>query len=582
MTTAMKNLSIILVIASSLLLMSCEDFLDTTNYTKKDTSNYPETVTDAEQMITGIYSNLSYGSASPQTSYYYAAELASDDRFGGGGENDKLMQALDLLMNNGSSMLEEFWKVRYTGIFRANMAIETLDNCEGYESDDQRNQMKGEAYFMRAFFYFEMASFYGQVPLVVATAPVNLPKASPEEIYAQIASDLKTAIEIMPTKPYTSVQAGHATRWAAEALMARVYLFYTGFYTKESLPLVGEDGTISGSVSKSEVVTWLEDCINNSGHTLVGDFRELWPYTNHYTVEDYDFTKGQDLKWVEDDGAVNPETMFAIKYSNFPDWGTTIGYSNQYALHFGIRGSQELESTFPFGQGWGAGPVNPVLWNEWKQAEPTDPRRAASIVNIPEELPNYTYGGGGWADFIQETDYWAKKMVPVSAYNSETGDIASSYSVLMYNTEENFQLDNTMDLVYIRLADVYLMHSELTETNTYMNQVRARAGLAGKEYSLQNIQNERRWELAFEGVRWNDIRRWGIAPTVLEKQIGQKVYTKGNAETNKSFGGGYAARYEATNGGFFPIPDTQISLSADVLEQNAGWGTPAAEYTGWK
>lgn len=576
----MKNLLFILVFAISLLLMSCEDFLDTTNYTKKDTSNYPETVTDAEQMITGIYSNLSYSSASPQTSYYYAAELASDDRFGGGGENDKLMQALDLMMNNGSSMLEEFWRVRYTGIFRANMAIETLDNCEGYESEDQRNQMKGEAYFMRAFFYFEMASFYGQVPLVVTTEAVNLPKASPEEIYAQIATDLKMAIELMPSKPYTSVQAGHATKWTAEALMARVFLFYTGFYSKDALPLVGEDGTISGSVSKSEVTGWLEDCINNSGHELVDDFRELWPYTNAYTVEEYEFTKDQGLEWVENNNGVNPETMFSIKYSNFPDWGTTIGYSNQYALHFGLRGGQDYENTYPFGQGWGAGPVVPTIWNEWVQAEPTDTiRREGSIINIPVELPNYAKGG--WADFIQETDFWNKKMVPVTARN-ESGTLASSYSVLMYGTEDNMQLDNTMDLILIRYADVLLMHSELTETNTYMNQVRARAGLEGKEYSLQNIQKERRWELAFEGVRWNDIRRWGIAATELEKQIGQPIYTKGNDDMSKGFGGGYAARYEATNGGFFPIPDAQILLSDGVLEQNAGWGTAAAEYTGWK
>ncbi|MDX8338055.1 RagB/SusD family nutrient uptake outer membrane protein [Draconibacterium sp. IB214405] len=576
----MKNLLFILVFAISLLLMSCEDFLDTTNYTKKDTSNYPETVTDAEQMITGIYSNLSYSSASPHTSYYYAAELASDDRFGGGGENDKLMQALDLMMNNGSSMLEEFWRVRYTGIFRANMAIETLDNCEGYESEDQRNQMKGEAYFMRAFFYHEMASFYGQVPLVVTTAAVNLPKASPEEIYAQIASDLKMAIELMPSKPYTSVSAGHATKWTAEALMARVFLFYTGFYSKDALPLVGEDGTVSGSVSKSEVISWVEDCINNSGHELVADFRELWPYTNAYTVDEYEFTKEQGLEWVEDNNGVNPETMFAIKYSNFPDWGTTIGYSNQYALHFGLRGGQNYENTFPFGQGWGAGPVVPTIWNEWVQAEPTDTiRREGSIINIPAELPNYAKGG--WADFIQETDYWNKKMVPVTARN-ESGTLASSYSVLMYGTEDNMQLDNTMDLILIRYADVLLMHSELTETNTYMNQVRARAGLDGKEYSLANIQKERRWELAFEGVRWNDIRRWGIAATELEKQIGQPIYTKGNDDMSKGFGGGYASRYEATNGGFFPIPESQIYLSDGVLEQNAGWGTAAAEYTGWK
>lgn len=569
----MKNLLYVCVAASSLLFMSCEDFLDTKNLTKKDTSNYPETLTDAEQMITGIYSNLNYAAADPHQTFFYAAELASDDRLGGGGENDKLMQSLDLLMNYQSSMLETFWKVRYKGIFRANMAIETLDNCTGYETEDQKNQMKGEAYFMRAFFYYEMASYFGQIPLVVTTDPVNLPKATPDEIYAQIASDLKNAIELMPAKSYTSVEAGHATKWTAQALMARVYLFYTGFYGKTEMPL--PEG---GSVTKSQVVAWVEDCIKNSGNTLVTDFRNLWAYSNKYTVNDYAMTKGKGLNWVENDGAVNPETLFAIKFSNFPSWSTTIGYSNQYVLHFGLRGGQDYAKTFPFGQGWGAGPVNPTLWNEWKQAEPTDVRREASIIDLPNELPNYAKGG--WVDFVQETDYWQKKYSPVTAKKAD-GTITPSYSSLMYNTPEDMQLDNTQDLVLIRMADVYLMHSELTETNTYMNLVRKRAGLTDKPYSLANIQNERRWELAFEGVRWNDIRRWGIAPDLLDKQIGVPVYFKGVAETNKSIGGGYKARYAATKG-FFPIPENQIALSEGVLVQNEGWGTPAAEYAGWK
>ncbi|MCY1722944.1 RagB/SusD family nutrient uptake outer membrane protein [Prolixibacteraceae bacterium Z1-6] len=572
----MKNLLFILVFAVSLLLISCEDFLDSSNYTKKDTSNYPETVEDAEQMITGVYSNLNYSSAEPQKSYFYAAELAADDRFGGGGENDKLMQALDMLMNYQTDMLGSFWEVRYTGIFRANMAIETLDNCTGYDSEDQKNQMKGEAYFLRAFYYYEMASLFGQVPLVVATAPVNNPKASPEELYGQMASDLKTAIELMPDKPFTSVGAGHATKWAAQALMARVFLFYTGFYETDALPLLDKTGAVSGSVSKSEVVGWLEDCIANSGHDLVDDFREIWAYSNRYTVEDYDYTKGQDLVWVENDNAVNPETMFSIKYSNFPSWETTIGYSNQYVLHFGIRGGQDIKKTFPFGQGWGAGPVSPVIWNNWENAEPDDLRREASIINIPNELPDYTKGG--WADMIQETDFWQKKYSPVTAIDQDSS-YWNSYSVLMYGTEDNMQLNNTQDLILIRYADVLLMHSELTETATNMNKVRARAGLEDKPYSLENIQKERRWELAFEGLRWNDIRRWGIAPTVLDGQIGQKVYTRGNDDVNKAFGGGYSSRYAETKG-FFPIPETQISLSEGVLIQNDGWGTSAAEYNG--
>ncbi len=572
----MNKILYILLFAISLSLVSCEDYLDTESVTQTDTSSYPATADDADEMLTAVYSTLNLTCEYPQESYWYAANLASDDMFGGGGENDKLMQAVDLMMNYGTSMLEDYWEARYKGIYRANMAIETIGDCTGYASDAEKNQMIGEAYFMRAFFYFELTSFFGQVPLITSTSVENVAKAEVDVEYAQIASDLKNAIELMESVDYTSIESGHATRWAAEALLARVYLFYTGFYNKTSMPL-----TDGGSITKDEVVDYLEDCIDNSGHSLVGDYRELWAYTNSYTVEDYDYTKGQNLSWAENNADVNPETLFSIKFSNLASWSTTTGYANMYMLYFGIRGSQDLESTFPFGQGWGSGPINPVLWKEWKSAEPNDMRRKASIINIPDELPDYTYGGGSWGDYVQETDYLCKKYMPVTAYDDDNEDYVNSYSVLMYGTTDNMQLDNTKDLVLIRLADVYLMHSELTETNTYLNKVRERAGLSDESYSLENIQNERRWEFAGEGIRWNDIRRWGIAKDVLDQQEGAACYYKGTASTNTAHGGGYASRYEETDGGFFPIPENEIDLSDGILVQNDGWDTSTSDYTGW-
>jgi len=571
----MKKIVYILLGISTLCMMSCEKFLDTTSYTKKNTSNFPQTLEDATQLVTGIYAVLNkenMGDNGDGLTFFLLSDVASDDMLGGGGENDKKIQALDLLMNYQNNMLGQTWGDRYEGIYRANMVLETIDDC-AIDNEEQKNQMKGEAYFLRSLFYFDLVSLYGEVPLVVSTETENLPKAPADELYAQIASDLKNAIELMSDKPYDSfVAAGHATKWAAEALMARVFLFYTGFYGKADLPLAPE-----GSIAKAQVISWLEDCIDNSGHSLVPDYRNLWPYTNRFTVKDYDYTKGQNLSWVENDGAVNPETIFSIKYSNFSSYDEGKGYGNQTILRYGLRGGQNYENTFPYGQGWGWCPVNPKLWNDWEAAEPNDLRRSASIVDIPEELPGYSKGG--WNDYVQETDYVNKKYMPVTARQSDGG--ITLYSSLMYGTTEDYQLGNTQDLVLIRLADVYLMHSELTETATYMNKVRERAGLNDETYSLKNIQNERRWELAFEGLRWNDIRRWGIAADVLESQVGEPCYFKGEPDVTKSFGGGYSARYNETKG-FYPIPDDQISLSEKVLTQNDGWGTSAAEYNGWK
>src|SRR5690554_6637205 len=131
---------IIYITALSLVLSGCESFLDTENYTKKNTGNFPMTVADAEQMITGIYSTLSAAISNPQNTHFYMAELASDDRFGGGGENDRDMHGLHHLMNTQPNRFESYWTARYQGIYRANTAIENMDNVTGWTNENQRNQ----------------------------------------------------------------------------------------------------------------------------------------------------------------------------------------------------------------------------------------------------------------------------------------------------------------------------------------------------------------------------------------------------------------------------------------------------------
>ena len=565
--------------------------LDAVNYVEKTPENFPVTSDDASQALAGIYQNLSLVCANPQMSFLYLSMLASDDNLGGGGTNDKLMQAMDLLLNYQTNMTHQFWSDRYQGINRANSLLTGVENMDLEESE--RNQVVGEAKFMRAFFYYELASQYGRVPLVLSTEEAEPIQPTAAELWGQILMDLRDAASSMPAVRKTD---GHVDKYTAEAMLGRAWLFYTGMYgngddlaaltsttynplTEVALP----DGT---TLTKQEVISYIDDCVNNSGYSLVSDFRNLWAYTNRCTVEDYDYTKGQGLKWVEDDAAVNPESMFAIKFNKLASWQTTIGYANGYALHFGVRGGQDYAKTFPFGQGWGAGPVAPNLVNDWNAAESGDMRREASVQNV-KDLPAYTYGG--WSDFVQETDYYNKKSSPVSAqYTDDSGTLqyAPVFEYVMYG-ENGWQNDNLMqtgnihDLVLIRFADVLLMQSELKEDVTGINRVRARAGLAPiGGYSLTALQNERRWELAFEGVRWNDIRRWHIAAAALEKQTNQPVYYMGTAAKNTAHSGGYAARYNAT-AGFFKTPETEVSLSNGTLVQNEGWTDASSEYSGW-
>jgi hypothetical protein len=136
------------------------------------------------------------------------------------------------------------------------------------------------------------------------------------------------------------------------------------------------------------------------------------------------------------------------------------------------------------------------------------------------------------------------------------------------------------------MADVMLMHSELTGTNTEMNKVRRRAGLPDITYSWENIKNERRWELAGEGLRFNDLRRWsGInggegceAAKALERQNGSRVNYTQRWTVMKHATSSWAKRYAETDG-FLQIPPSQINNVGDesILKQNPGWGSSVAD-----
>ena len=129
------------------------------------------------------------------------------------------------------------------------------------------------------------------------------------------------------------------------------------------------------------------------------------------------------------------------------------------------------------------------------------------------------------------------------------------------------------------------MHSELTETVEGINQVRARVGLAPVGgYSFEVLEKERRHELAFEAIRWTDMRRYGkeYAKAALATQLGGTIRNANGApQPMKDQGAGYVARYEATYG-FRPFPQSEISLSDGVLKQNAGWTGADSKYTNWK
>ena len=588
------------LVLASLMFAGCEKFLDTVSKTESNTSNYPASAQDAMQLVTGIYAALNQASYEPSAHSFIANLTMSDECFGGGGQDDYEIQAYDHILYFEPNAQLDFWTPYYSGITRANMAIANLDKVE---DEELRNQLLGEAWFLRSYFLFDLTTQFGEIPLV-ATVPNSVSEASDypapgtiEEIYGNIAAGLKKAIEIMPSKKWNECVSGlrHATKWDAEALLARVYLFYTGFYSDKNgenitaLPLVDLETMtpVNETVGKDYVVSKLEDCIANSGHELASDFRLMWPYMNSVTKPQYAYAKDIPGFWLTDD--VNPEEMFSICYSNVAESSRN---RNKFDQYLGVRKRSNYEvNAFPFSRGYGMATVNPYVWEQWEKDEPGDIRKAASIYSINEEMADpskYTWGND---QQMEETGYWQKKyqawgaiingkwfleFSSIPEYGGAGSDLGRGHS------PQNVQV--------IRFADVLLMHSELTDGKTIyngksgMNAVRARAGLADKAYSVDAIRKERQHELAFEGIRWNDMRRYGKAYCLaaLKTQLGQPIRNAGGDWiVMKDQGAGYEARYNAT-WGFRPFPASEVSLSAGVLKQNAGWTDSSAQYTNWK
>ncbi|MBS2211954.1 RagB/SusD family nutrient uptake outer membrane protein [Carboxylicivirga mesophila] len=549
----MNKILYISIIAASLILMTgCGDeFLNRENLYEKNLETYYETPKDVDEALIGAYSRLTVDAGINHP--MLLANVLSDDCYSGGGTGDAEAWDIDQQKNRAEDRYLHIYQRSYSGIYSLNMLLNNFDKAV-YEDAVLQKQHKGEAQFLRAYYYFRLAQLFGEVPLNLGTELAYLGKASHEELYQQIASDLKGAIENLPDEAWTegwaNENSGRATKWAAEALMARVYLFYTGYYNASDLP---------GGITKANVVEWIEDCINNSGHGLLDDFRSNWPYAHLFVDEDDNGV--DDIPWPGDG---HKETVWAIKYTNQGHWAGPgnpgrLAYTNQQVLYNSMRGGVDYP---PYGQGWGIGQVSTLL----DAAMLGDPRQEMTIIDVttdPALVGSHEWGA--W-QFRDETGLYNKKYSAIlTATTNDAGQTV--YKGMYYNLfgglEESYQLWNMQDDIIIRFADVLLMHSELTGTADGLTEVRARVGLDEVAYSLDNIKKERRIELALEGVRYYDLLRWGDAKTAIEAANGAPVKLLGLDDV-------YSVNFDEAKA-FLPLPESEINLSRGNLIQNPGW-----------
>lgn len=549
----MKNIKYLPLLILVILLTSCgKEFLEKEDLYEVSDETYYSTPEQVQTALTAAYSSIPQEAGVNDA--ILIANLMSDDCFGGGGSGDTGFHDIDGFTNSSEDLYLYIWQDCYEGILRTNMIIKRIDNAE-YDDETEKNRDLGETYFLRGMFYLRLAQLFGNVPLITLPDAVNYPKAEASELFGQILYDLKKAVELMPSTKYTDISTdrlGHATKWAAEGFLARAFLFYTGKYEVSEVTLA--DGS---TMTKSEVIAYVDDCISNSGHDLIPDFRNQWPYS--YANATYQYAIDNNLNWIGETGD-NVETMFALKYSPYGGWNSpkVISYSNQLTLYMGIRtGGNKYQD---FGQGWGAGPVNPQLFESFEEG---DPRKTGSICDItdPNEGDIYTKYVWNGDNTMHETGLWQKKYTPILINGSGMYN-----AILGAGTQTDYQLWNMQDEVLLRFADVLLMGAELGSANAqdYFDRVRKRANLATKTVSLDAIKEERRHELAFEGLRYYDLLRWHDEEEALAAVANVKVYNLNVEDT-------YTSTYRSETNGFLPIPESQILLSDGVLEQNPGW-----------
>ena len=624
-----------LVVSTATVFTSCNDMLDTDpRVTELTAATFPGKPADVDALNAATYSIMNTLGGGDNSGIlnnpFYWWSLMSDDCYGSGGLQDNVAKSLHHFTTASANQYEADFILLYGGVSRANNQIETIDNVAWTEAQKaQRNQLLGEAFFMRGFYNLLLTQMYGDIPLITSTVITDEMReevSAEEVVYPQILSDFVSGMNLMSKESgYGLTGDGHANKFAAESFIARAYMFWAGFYKgvrelatgDATINLVEQEGCNDGTLSKNDVVNYLKDVVSNGGYKLCEDFRSLWQYSNSLLWDEAHDGTGHAYEFIADMkrencfdqpgmGNGNTEEIFQIQFMNASKWaigGTYCNprmYSNYLSCFWGLRNGAtndngKRDKTYPFNQGWGQGTPSCNIWDDWSDAERsgdyTDLRKKATLINLDDELESYTYE----KDDCEESGYGVKKYADVNldacaADNDSWWSKCEGYSSSSLDNKQ--QGDHFEDYYLMRYADVLLMLTELTGDSSYMNQVQKRAGVPETAYSLAAVQNERRWEFALEGLRFNDMRRWSgadghsessYAAKALQAQKGKQIVCLGQKGAKRSMEHmtcSWSKRYADTKG-FLPKPQSQITLMSGKLKQNPGWDENAspAEYT---
>jgi len=460
-----KMARIIVLIFSMFVCFSCsDDFVDVASF-DQDSENffnseeeYQSALIAAYDLLHATYINVMLG------------EIASNNTLAGGESATDVpgIQEIDDMVHTPvNQQLRDIWSWMYAGVNRTNFIMEFQDKTDF----PNKNQVLAETRFLRAYYYFELVKWFGDVPLAVDQRlqfgdQDNIDRTPVAEVYAQIEQDLAFAVANLPE---VQTDIGRATRGAAQSLLGKAFLYQNKF---------------------EEAATILEQVINSGTYDL---------------LEEYD-------TMFENDNENNIESVFEVQYTDLEGAGFGCLQCSEGNVAVGFNGIRNysgplFESGFSF---------NVPTQEVFDAFEPGDIRRDVALLDIETfAQQNQGFNDGAGVTFVEgfeHTGFYNRKYIARQG-DANIGDA---------------NLTNPNNYRAIRYADVLLMAAEAlnrggiddTRAQTYLNRVRNRAILGNVSVSgaalTEAIYQERRVELVGEGHHFFDLVRTGRAATEIE------------------------------------------------------------------
>ena len=513
----MKRILIILTIISGA-MFSCAP-LDTKPKDFVAPQFYFSTEAEINNALTGVYdilgnSTILYVGNDGLLTYFDAA----DQMFHNSSDRPPVY-----IYSAADSWPLSLWQTLYRGIERANLLLVNIDKPE--MSEEKRKILKGEAQFLRAYYYFVLVQNFGAVPLrtnpTASVSDIYFERTPAAEVYDFIYQEMVEAEGLV--QPITNFNhAGRVTKSAIQGVLARVSLYMAGIPNNRTEKF-------------KDALQWSAKVIDSKLHDLNPNYAQIFI---NLIQNKYD-TK-ESIWEVEcyTTGATDP-----------------YGETGSLGINNGIR--QDL-TEYGFG-----GPQYRVHEKYYKLFEEIDTRRDWNIAP-------YTFAVNSNPPVKQ---FWTATQI----YDRFIGKYRREYELvsdkIKNNTGTNFSL--------VRYADVLLMAAEAeNEVNGptekaigYLNAVRKRAGVksvttfTGKEDFRKMIQDERSRELGFEGWRRLDLIRWGIFLSTMKALV---PYVQQTAPATHRANASRAGQNVAERHIYLPIPLRELSLNK-LLTQNPGW-----------